>query len=403
MQLPIRLNLNDDESIESYLIRLALSNGYTVKQLIDLYFNKNAYLSNINLYHSKLSSKNKLLFLRQLSECTGTGFNKLYEASIFKSFNKVSNDLTVLLYKGIEIPSSFFRKESIPICPLCLKESRYVRQLWHLGIIICCPIHKSILIRSCPKCGKGIHYIANALIDRCPCGVDLTEIDIKTLSKDIEYSFLEITQFICNSFFNHNIKDKLFNITSNVHSIFGLVVFFCRYIAEKHTDLLEIGNDKKLLSLLRFIMEWPESYHKFLKHNFSKKIKYLIKPINETAFSFIFNNLLQEAKSLPDNTFTNNLVLLETFVFIQNNIGNDLGKDNKSALGKLLLNKVEAAILLGTSTKEVARLTAEGYLTNKLKTLNAYSPCYQLSQVFGVWITHFQNRNTNMFYYLSRI
>ena len=398
-----RPKIQADESIESFLIRLSSLNGYSVQQLIDIYYPCNKItrgpkLNNINLNHANLSSRSRLEFFKELSIISNNKENEILGNLVYRSNSNFSDHLSVSLCRSIEIPAILYRNDNIPVCPLCLKEKKYIRQVWHIKPYLLCHEHKTSLIKKCPSCQKSISYMKDELISHCSCRYDLSKIDVINNSNN-DFS-LELASMIYNALDdkNHGKLSKSINLpSSNIHTIFGMIIFFYRFILGEILEN-EISDDCFL-----FMEKWPQSLHDHLGKLFSGKMKHLIKPANKSAFSYVFGELLHEIQNTPDNTFQNNHVLRETFSFLQKKVNDERQEKTHKKLTNLLLTKQEAALLLGTSTDQIAKLTAEGYLTAQQKMLDAYIPIYTLGEVFDLWVTHFQNRNSNMFYYLSRI
>ena len=401
-----RLKIFPDESIESFLIRLSHQNGYSVRQMIDVYYRKSSKktaasmpnLNTINLNNASISSTARFDFFKELAVISNNSQNRILNSLIYRSDNVYSQSLKLLLCRSIEIPTNLYRNIAIPICPLCLSEKDYIRQIWHLKPYLLCHKHKVLLINNCPSCGSLISYVRDESISTCSCGNSLSGI---TPSYNNSNDFLYAVSALINRSFNEDDiktrqKERLLP-TNNIHIFWGMIIFYIRFF-DKATEKGIVSD-----GFIDFITDWPKSYHTKLELLVRKKFKCLIKPANQSSFDSIFGELLCIIQNLPDNTFNNNLVLKETFHFIQKKLEEERDQKNANKLSGLLLTKQEAALLLGTNTEQVAKLTAEGYLTAVKKKLEAYIPIYHLGEVFDLWITHFQNRNSNMFYYLSRI
>ncbi|PZP22271.1 TniQ family protein [Pseudomonas kuykendallii] len=50
----------------------------------------------------------------------------------------------------------FLRSAQVPVCPECLREHGYVRQLWHHVLVTACPVHRTALLGHCPDCEAPI-------------------------------------------------------------------------------------------------------------------------------------------------------------------------------------------------------------------------------------------------------
>jgi hypothetical protein len=93
-------------------------------------------------------------------------------------------ELMSLLYTGTNLRSKktgfFFgnflspyriRKSSPKLCPLCLVEVDYHRKIWDLAYVTSCPVHKCLLLDTCPGCSRRITWARNH-VSVCRCGYD---------------------------------------------------------------------------------------------------------------------------------------------------------------------------------------------------------------------------------------
>ncbi|EJL6345830.1 TniQ family protein [Vibrio cholerae] len=154
----------EDESLESYLIRIANRNGY---QDVDRFLSALKHylcdgdsekfssfptdIRRINPYSSKHSSAARSHALHQISQLTFTEPVDLLKLTINRSPLKYSPSVTALI-RGCEVfPRSLLRTNIIPVCPVCLQENGYASYLWHFEgnlsgyivrkcgyILICC-------------------------------------------------------------------------------------------------------------------------------------------------------------------------------------------------------------------------------------------------------------------------
>lgn len=66
------------------------------------------------------------------------------------------------------------RNQHDAVCPLCLKESAYLRDHWEHGYVVACHKHGVQLVERCESCGELLSTTREHL-ERCPCGHDLRE------------------------------------------------------------------------------------------------------------------------------------------------------------------------------------------------------------------------------------
>lgn len=83
----------------------------------------------------------------------------------------------VIARPGALSPGSLLRgvvRPTLQVCPLCVRERRYVRLLWRLTPVRACLVHGCLLQEHCPQCAAPFAAIGPAQrLLRCPrCGAD---------------------------------------------------------------------------------------------------------------------------------------------------------------------------------------------------------------------------------------
>lgn len=77
------------------------------------------------------------------------------------------------------------------ICPHCLSEGNFRRQIWDMSVIACCPDHGTALIDYCPTCLAGFQW-QHAKVNECStCGQRLSQIKTSQAPTDA----LELTAY----------------------------------------------------------------------------------------------------------------------------------------------------------------------------------------------------------------
>ncbi len=64
-----------------------------------------------------------------------------------------------------------YNKYAVKVCPYCLAEANYCRDIWDCEILRACPIHKCLLIYQCPSCQKALKW-SRPGVSQCQCGFD---------------------------------------------------------------------------------------------------------------------------------------------------------------------------------------------------------------------------------------
>lgn len=85
---------------------------------------------------------------------------------------------------------SHTRPNTEAVCPECLREASYSRQLWSHALATACPTHGHRLMDQCQHCGSGIRH-DRPLPHLCECGADLrNQVTAPATAAEIEFSHL---------------------------------------------------------------------------------------------------------------------------------------------------------------------------------------------------------------------
>lgn len=79
------------------------------------------------------------------------------------------------------IQERHYRMMTTPVCPMCLKEHGYAKQIWQHTFCTACPEHGVRLVESCDVCGTEISKNRHQL-KFCNCGRDLSSIKTPKIS-----------------------------------------------------------------------------------------------------------------------------------------------------------------------------------------------------------------------------
>jgi hypothetical protein len=178
-----------DEFPTGYLIRLADINKYqNIFWLIDAdSFEKR--IKNVMYYHEML----------QLSDWAG------YENNKFINFSNLH--------------SKYFDMQHMRFCPLCIKDTPYIRIGWQLRPSYVCRTHKIWLRDSCSKCKSRVTLVYPKLTD-CRCGHPLSDQELLKASSDM----IQLQEFIDG---DHAMNKELdIDLTKRL----DLIIFFNRWL-----------------------------------------------------------------------------------------------------------------------------------------------------------------------------
>ncbi|MCW3491330.1 TniQ family protein [Dethiobacter alkaliphilus] len=170
----------DLESLESYLIRVGLANGFNGLEWIrhlDLLTSRN-----MNFLQCKEDIEKLCLVLNiseeNLQRLTVTRFQEEY-----------------LFYLRISAEP----KRHTKYCPVCLKDQKIQHIFWALDYTKICPIHNAELVSNCKACGRSV---INLVKDKCTCGYVLSN-SVSTM-KVFHLIDIMIKEYLRNIIFSRN-------------------------------------------------------------------------------------------------------------------------------------------------------------------------------------------------------
>ncbi|WP_461536014.1 TniQ family protein [Spongorhabdus nitratireducens] len=400
------------ESLESYFIRLADLYGYTPKQLIERFHiildEVDQKLSGalpgnlwqLNVCHARVSSSLRVECLELLAEKMCKGRLPVLELAVFRSKTRYASQHHSLYWQGLDIPRSFVRKGSIPVCPKCFEEHEkpYVPFYWHLHLVRACHKHKCMLVEQCPDCLQELNYMRTGNLKGCSCG----KVYETMPSKEAPEFLWQLADKVQEEKTDHAHSGNLLFNLDDIHQLFGAILWFYSYAAERGNQ--RSISDDTLPDCIAFFDQWPQSLNALLKEKIETAIMLSDRRFSETPFNSIFGRILIVSRCLPNKDFNSNPILKAIFAYLDACMHSE---SELSEIGYSLLNGYEAAALLDTYDEQVARLLDEGILpaAKRIKNTAVFDPkrpLFPLKTTFNVWLMRFQSRLSNRHIYLPR-
>ncbi len=394
------------------MIRLADLYGYTPKQLIERFHIildeadqklagvLPAHLWLLNIYHANTSSSYRIECLELLAEKMCKGRLPILELAVSRSKTRYASNHGSLIWRGLDIPRFFVRKNCIPICPACFAESEkpYVPFYWHLHVVRTCTLHDCKLVERCPNCSAPLNYMRTGNLQSCFCGTAYKSMPIEPAHQALKNLSAKIQEEKLDSAPSVNL---LFDL-EDIHQLFGAVLWFYTYVAERGSE--RTISDKSLIECIHFFDQWPKNFNNLMEDKVGTAIMLTDRRFSETSLQSVFGNLLITSRRLPDNALCFNPVLKAVFSYLDYCIHTE---GEQSEIGYVLLNGFEVAAILDADAEQVARLVDEGKLRSakRLKNdaiFNPKHPLFPLKNVFNIWLSRFQSRLSNRHIYLSR-
>jgi hypothetical protein len=139
----LKLRPKVGESLLGYIHRLGIRNGHDLPHWTkaDIALKPTTY---------SLTQQN----LEKLSIVSGRPVEEL-AAMQSPPFTKRGRRTT---FMGWSIPDAAIERGLSRLCPVCISEDPFHRQIWNLRIATACPVHGAALIDKCPVCREPLHW-----------------------------------------------------------------------------------------------------------------------------------------------------------------------------------------------------------------------------------------------------
>ncbi|MGG1515470.1 TniQ family protein [Paenibacillus oryzisoli] len=200
--LPRRPRLFNDESLASYIYRLAIANSF--ETTISLY--RLANLTENTVFTRTNHSQNFNKSLRPLCILSG----------------KSETQLSSTIYND-DIPEYVLPIRKTKICPKCFADNPYGRKDWDILLNTICPVHQCLLLDHCPECKILISWYRKSM-DKCRCGFNFCRAITPTVNKE-ETIFSVI---VCDKYHPSLFQNQLlpgFFYTSSLSIIIDFIIF----------------------------------------------------------------------------------------------------------------------------------------------------------------------------------
>lgn len=266
-------NPHSDESLLGYLIRLTELNSYDTPSWVLQLAGMGSYVSTGSI---AFDARLDLAALARLTGVTEKRLGSLMHRCTTSRKN-VFGDCFVF---GTPVPRIAIRVHRPKVCPACLREYGYLRQVWDLTIVTTCPLHKCLLQDECPNCRTALSRTRSNL-SVCKCEYDWRQISLSP----VEEAELEVTKRVhslCNlpGGFECSSESIAFNPLSDLKLRELLSAVF--FVASQYCSASSFRRKKKMIAKFGGSMrngdihsflykaatvfrDWPSNYFSFLE------------------------------------------------------------------------------------------------------------------------------------------
>src|ERR1044072_5357268 len=273
MKLLITPKPEKDEGFISYLLRLTEANGYDTPSWI---------LSLSGIDYMELQWKFTFVFscsegFKKFAKLTGNALSDLIGLLYLPSpsLKNITCDGNYNFY-GAFLNRSIIRPHCPKVCVKCLNESGYCRRVWDCSLVTACPIHKCVLLDTCPKCKRRLKPIRNRL-SVCVCGCDWSQLQ-PDLRCECESAVSRRIYQLCGLLpLDHHSKERLNPLESLALQEFVVVLTFiagleCEmsWATGRPSKSIKLRNDDlhtHITNAYQVFENWPHNFHQFLEKN----------------------------------------------------------------------------------------------------------------------------------------
>lgn len=397
------IQLYQDESLESILLRLSHEKGYERfshfaediwhEVLVNSTAIPGAFslsLDLINIYHANTTSQMRVRTLMHLEQQLGISNYGILRLALMHSKSIFSPNFKAINRHGCDYPFSFLRKRFTPICPHCLAEASYIRQEWQFIPIQACTKHKCQLIHLCPECGTRLEYQKTESIHYCKCGYDLSKASIQIALGGP----LQVVQWLSGEgVFEHGLMNKQLSKSER----YGFLLWY----VHRYGDREDINFD----AFIRYCGSWPNLLCKELDELIKKTDNTRVKGWKKVFFSEVFAGLLIDCKQLPSCQLSRNTVSTQVLAYFIKLMA-ETPIDPKGNISDVLLSPLEASTLLSCTVGEINRLYKFGEIKamirlKKQTNIDRNVSIFSLRSVIETKLTRMCSESDGLSLYLS--
>ncbi len=431
-----RTQLNTDESLESFLIRLASQNWYpSIRTIKQLYREK---LTALNLSDNicvprKLETYQILSALTKQSEyelfdATYHFFEPTFSTSGIEDFIEMPNkEHRKIIHRNTISIQRIRRSSTSAYCPQCLREATYHRKTWLPITVTACLTHQCLLWECCMVCGNNL-LIGDIALSNCHnCHANLKDAQPIVISDDSLGLFAqEVVQAMLGLVpypsdmkgfpdqprsILYRVFEGLSSCVQNRKSIFDNYMQILPNIdcsdSDSNCQLRE--RHRIYLAAIKGLVDWPQGLFEFLKIYSRREETQLYSSMHD-GFGRFFGYWLQAQWSGIEFAFIQEafkqFILESDAVFLNANKTDYFIKKDLLLSGTEYIPITRAAHELHVRFETLQRLIEIGYL-NCVTLKNYDSDWYKVlrtSEVYKareIWLTGFTLQSASLFLGLS--
>ncbi|MGF1728468.1 TniQ family protein [Photobacterium kasasachensis] len=396
------IELYEDESLESFLLRLSLYQGYeryshfaediwhqTLDQHEAMAGAFPLELNRVNLYHAQTTSQMRVRVLIHLEKQLKLNNFGVLRLPLAHSKSQFSPNYKALNRSGVDYPHAFIRQRFTPICPQCLDEKPYIRQQWHFIPHQACHIHGCRLIHHCPECASRLEYQTTESIEHCECGYRLTESVANSAS---EAERLTARWLMGEKFEHRGVMAQ--DMTRSAR--YGFLLWYVNRYGESENISFD--------AFVESCASWPEVFHRDLDCIAEHGDVVRLKTWRRTFFNEAFGSLLNDCRYLPSRQLDKNIVLRAALSFFTKLVANN-PSNVKGNIGDILLSPLEVSTLLSCTTDEVYRLYEFGEIKAAIHPrmhtkIASHQSAFTLRSIIEIKLTRMSSESDGLSIYL---
>lgn len=187
------LRCERDESLSGYLLRLAEANGYRgIRDLLRLVSTKLAGSTRTQLL-KLFADQERLSLVARIAVGDSRHLQHFFAEALSPPTARTPGEALYMYERRVAVDALL--PERCAVCPSCLREYGYLREVWDLAPVTVCAEHGTLLIDQCPSCDTEITLDRSHLLHCENCSADLrlarsTGADASTISVTTHFEAL---------------------------------------------------------------------------------------------------------------------------------------------------------------------------------------------------------------------
>jgi len=342
----------EDESLDSYILRLTEANSYTTPDWI------RRMVGAAPVYRMQFSNDEQLKGLSELS-----GISEVVLKQMSLSFNDGEGAVKQVKFMGQLVPIYLVNRGTARYCPKCLQEKPVMLQIWDLHCYTACTKHGNYLLDKCPSCGSKISWSRTGVCS-CSCGADLRDAETEATADIVVSSLIKdklLPQGESGNSDRIPLTLPLFSILRLLAAFTGLLRGYIDTTGKVLAGYRDIHYmNTEMAEAYKLFENWPINFYKCLDIQLNDPIK------GQLYFKSLCRVLKRDYSYGSENFVYNSFIQYVVEHWKGGYVSRIRSFDKEVRMNRRYLSMADVRKILNARPETVERLIKEGNLEGKI-------------------------------------